>query len=176
MFTIKTESLVREVHPREATASTQLVGFRLAGEEYGVEITKVQEIILMDAITRVPQTPAYVKGLINLRNMVIPIIDLRLYFGLPEAKPTEETRIMVVNLHGKTIGVIVDAVTEVLRIGSDQVSPPPPTVAGLGRAYLIGLVRLDDRLLILLDIDHLLTEEEATDMESMNATARRAPN
>jgi len=164
--TMKTAVPVQEDRQREAAESMQLVGFRLAQEEYGIEITKVQEIILLGDITRVPQTPDYIKGLINLRNMVIPIVDLRLRFGLPEEKPTDETRIMVVNVHGKTIGIIVDAVSEVLRIAKDQVAPPPPTVAGLGREYLTGLIKLDQRLLILLDIDHLLTEEETMSLDT----------
>lgn len=145
----------------EATSNMQLVSFRLAQEEYGVQITKVQEIILVGDITRVPQTPPYVKGLINLRSTVIPIIDLRTRFGLPTADPTDETRIMVVNVAGKTIGVIVDAVSEVLRITPEQVSPPPPTIAGLGKEYLTGLAKLENRILILLDIDKILNEHAA---------------
>ncbi len=145
----------------EATGSMQLVSFRLAQEEYGIEITKVQEIILMGEITRVPLTPPYIKGLINLRSTVIPIVDLRLRFNLMQEAHTDETRIMVVNVRQKTIGIIVDAVSEVLRIGKEQISPPPPTVAGLGRDYLTGLVKLENRLLILLDIDKILGAEEA---------------
>lgn len=145
---------------REALGSLQLVSFRLDQEEYGIEITKVQEIILMGEITRVPQTPDYIKGLINLRSMVIPIVDLRTRFQMPEQTPTDETRIMVVNVSGRTIGIIVDAVSEVLRISADQIAPPPPTVAGLGRDYLTGLVKLEKRLLILLDIDKILNTEE----------------
>jgi purine-binding chemotaxis protein CheW len=147
----------------DGIGSLQLVSFRLAQEEYGIEITKVQEIILMGEITRVPQTPDYIKGLINLRNTVIPIVDLRLRFGLTQEETSDETRIMVVNVQGKTIGIIVDAVSEVLRISPEQIAPPPPTVAGLGQEYLTGLVKLDKRLLILLDIDKILTEEEATE-------------
>jgi len=139
--------------------SMQIVSFRLAQEEYGIEITKVQEIILMGEITRVPQTPDFVKGLINLRSTVIPIIDLRLRFGLAMEAASDETRIMVVNVAGKTIGIIVDAVSEVLRITPDEIAPPPPTVAGLGRDYLTGLVKLDKRLLILLDIDKILGDD-----------------
>lgn len=153
------EALVQELAHREGSGTLQLVSFRLGQEEYGVEITKVQEIILMGEITKVPQTPEYIKGLINLRSSVIPIVDLRLRFGLPPQDTTDETRIMVVNVRGKTIGIIVDAVSEVLRISKDQIAPPPPTVAGLGREYLTGLVKLDKRLLILLDIERILDEQ-----------------
>ncbi len=145
----------------------QLVSFRLAQEEYGIEITKVQEIILMGEITRVPQTPRFIKGLINLRSTVIPIVDLRTRFGLPDQEAGDETRIMVVNVVGKTLGIIVDAVSEVLRISPEQISPPPPTVAGLGKEYLTGLIKLKNRLLILLDIDRILGEEGDTAVEAM---------
>jgi purine-binding chemotaxis protein CheW len=155
--------LDRQPNSGEGIGSIQLVSFRLAQEEYGIEITKVQEIILMGEITRVPQTPEYIKGLINLRNTVIPIVDLRLRFGLEQEPVGDETRIMVVNVQGKTIGIIVDAVSEVLRISGDQVADPPPTVAGLGQEYLTGLVKLEKRLLILLDIDRILTEQEAAE-------------
>ncbi|WDI42432.1 chemotaxis protein CheW [Bremerella sp. P1] len=155
-----------ESQRREGLNSMQLVSFQLAKEEYGIEITRVQEIILMGEITRVPQTPDYIKGLINLRNTVIPIVDLRLRFGLQEQESTDETRIMVMNVGGKTVGIIVDAVSEVLRISKDQISSPPPTVAGLGREYLTGLVKLDKRLLILLDIDKILGKAEVEQIEA----------
>lgn len=161
----KNTSALRESGQEELANSTQIVSFRLAQEEYGIEITKVQEIILMGEITRVPQTPHFIKGLINLRNTVIPIVDLRLRFGLEEQVSTDETRIMVMNVVGKTIGIIVDAVSEVLRITNEQIAPPPSTVAGLGRDYLTGLVKLEKRLLILLDIDKILGENEAESLE-----------
>ena len=148
---------------RQADAGTiQVVSFRLANEEYGIEITKVQEIILVGEITRVPQTSPYIKGLINLRSTVIPIVDLRLRFGMPEEAATDETRIMVMNVGGKTTGIIVDAVSEVLRISTEQLAPPPPTVSGLGRDYLTGLAKLEKRLLILLDVDRLLSDVSVT--------------
>lgn len=153
----------------EATGSMQLVTFRLGNEEYGIEITKVQEIILMSEITRVPHMPPYIKGLINLRSTVIPIIDLRLRFGLPEQPDTDDTRIMVVNVHGKTNGIIVDAVSEVLRISSEQIAPPPPTVAGLGQDYLIGLAKLERRMVILLDIEKTLRDEDPCEADSHGA-------
>ena len=140
--------------------SMQLVSFRLGGEEYGIEITKIQEIILMGEIARIPQTAVYVKGLINLRSNVIPVIDLPLRFGMEESPVTDETRIMVVNVEDRTVGLIVDAVSQVLRVSQGQISPPPPTVAGLGREYLTGLVKFENRLLILLEIEKILSEED----------------
>ena len=169
MSTTGQETSVQDSHLAEGASSMQLVSFRLAQEEYGIEITKVQEIILMGEITQVPQTPAYIKGLINLRSTVIPIVDLRLRFGLCEEETTSETRIMVVNVAGKTIGIIVDAVSEVLRISRNQIAPPPMTIAGLGREYLTGLVKLENRLLTLLDIDKILKQDEATAPEGVTA-------
>jgi purine-binding chemotaxis protein CheW len=159
MSTVLQEAPARGSTPA-ATGSIQLVSFRLAQEEYGIEITRVREIILMGAITRVPQTPNYVKGLINLRSTVIPVIDLRIRFGLPESEATDVSRIMVVNVGGKTIGIVVDSVSEVLRVSTDQIAPPPPTVVNLGTEYLTGLVKLEKHLLILLDIDKVLGESE----------------
>lgn len=160
MTTVIQEVPAHGSNPSTTAGSLQLVSFRLAQEEYGMEITRVREIILMGAITRVPQTPAYVKGLINLRSMVIPVIDLRIRFGLPECDATDASRIMVVNVGGKTIGIVVDAVSEVLRVSTDQIAPPPPTVVSLGTEYLTGIVKLETQLLILLDIDKVLGESD----------------
>ena len=171
MSTVAIETSAQDARQSEATGSMQLVSFGLAQEEYGIEITKVQEIILMGEITRVPQTPPYIKGLINLRSTVIPIVDLRTRFGLAEQDATDETRIMVVNVAGKTIGIIVDAVSEVLRVTPDQIAPPPQTVAGLGKDYLTGLVKLENRLLIMLDIDRILGDEGDAAIDSMDTSA-----
>jgi purine-binding chemotaxis protein CheW len=149
------ESNLSEVH-----GTMQLVSFQLDKEIYGIEITKVREIILISEITKIPQTPHFVRGLINLRSTVIPVIDLRSLFGLPEGEQTDESRIMVLQACGKTIGIMVDAVSEVLRVKNDQISPPPPTVAQLGKEYITGLVKLDKQLLILLDIDMILGSDK----------------
>jgi purine-binding chemotaxis protein CheW len=139
----------------------QLVGFRLDNEDYAIAITKIQEIILMKPITRIPQVPDYIEGLINLRGSVIPIINLRKRFGLPVREVDDETRTIVVNIHDKTVGCIVDAVTQVMRINRDQIQPPPLSVLAVSHQYIAGLARLDDRLVIILDIDRLFDEHNA---------------
>lgn len=139
---------------------TQIVSFRLANEEYGVNIMRVQEIILSGEITQMPEVPDYIRGLINLRGHVIPIVDLRLRFGLPVGKHDEHTRIIVVNVGSKTIGMVVDAVNEVLRINEEQIEPPPSSVVGIDHAYIQSLVKFEDKLLILLNMDRLLSHED----------------
>ena len=156
MATITDPKDTLETTLSETHGTLQLVSFGLADEVYGIEITKVREIILISEITQIPQTPHYVKGLINLRSTVIPVIDLRSFFGLPEGEKTDESRIMVLQAGGKTVGIMVDAVSEVLRVKKDQIVPPPPTVAGLGREYITGLVKLDKQLLILLNTEKIL--------------------
>jgi purine-binding chemotaxis protein CheW len=140
---------------------SQLVGFRLDDEDYAIAITKIQEIILMKPITRIPQVPDFIEGLINLRGSVIPIINLRKRFGLPSRNVDDETRTIVVNIHDKTVGCIVDAVTQVMRISRDQIQPPPLAVLAVAHQYIAGLARLEDRLLIILDIDQLFDEQSA---------------
>jgi purine-binding chemotaxis protein CheW len=137
----------------------QLVGFRLDNEDYAIAITKIQEIILMKPITRIPQVPSFIEGLINLRGSVIPIINLRKRFGLPTRDVDDETRTIVVNIHDKTVGCIVDAVTQVMRINRDQIQPAPLSVVAISHQYIAGLARLDDRLIIILDIDRLFDEQ-----------------
>jgi purine-binding chemotaxis protein CheW len=156
MATITTQQTNQENTVSETHGTMQLVSFQLDKELYGIEITKVREIILIAEITRIPQSPHYVKGLINLRSTVIPVVDLRTFFGLQEGAMTDDSRIMVLQSAGKTIGIVVDAVSEVLRVKRDEIAPPPSTVAGLGREYLTGIVKLDKQLLILLDIDNIL--------------------
>ena len=151
------------------TGSMQLVSFKLSDETYGIEITKIREIILVGEITRVPETPQYIKGLINLRSSVIPVIDLRARFALPENELTQDSRIMVLNVGRRTIGIVVDSVNEVLRVSQDQISPAPPTVASLGNQYMTGLVRLEEQLLILLDVDRLFGEEATAAMDEAAA-------
>ena len=138
----------------------QLVSFQLGEEEFGVDILKVQEINRMLEITKVPNSPIFVDGVINLRGKVIPILNLRQRFALEKKEIDKKTRIVVVEIDGKVVGVVVDAVSEVLRLPADTVEPPPPMVAGIESEYIKGVGKLENRLLILLDLNKLLTTEE----------------
>jgi purine-binding chemotaxis protein CheW len=145
---------------RVDSKTLQFVGFRLDREEYAIPITTIQEIIVMKPITRIPQVPASIEGLINLRGSVLPIINLRRLFGLPPREFDDETRTVIVNVDGRTLGYVVDEVTQVMRIAADQIQPAPVAVAAVARRHIAGLARLDDRLLIILDVDKLLAPEE----------------
>ena len=138
----------------------QLVTFGIGEEEFGIDILKVQEIIRTMAITKVPNSPPYVEGVINLRGKVIPVIDLRSRFNMEYRSHDSHTRIIVIELHGMIIGFVVDEVSEVLRIQSNTVEPPPPVVSGIESEYIKGVGKLDDRLLILLDLEKLIPVEE----------------
>jgi purine-binding chemotaxis protein CheW len=138
----------------------QLVTFRLGNEEFSLDILRVQEIIRHMELTRVPRTPDFVDGVINLRGRVIPVLDLRKRFGLPSGEKTNETRIIVVDVDSKTVGLKVDAVSEVLRLPADTVEPAPAIVTGAESDYIKGVGKLDGRLLILLDVEKILTRTE----------------
>src|SRR3954470_13599676 len=138
----------------------QLVVFQLGAELYGVEISRVHEIIRLQTVTRVPRAPAFVEGVINLRGKVIPVVDLRRRFGLPSAEHTRSTRIVVVEIGDQVVGIVVDGVSEVLRVNTATVEPPSPVVAGIDSEYLHGIAKLTDRLVILLDLDRILGRDE----------------
>lgn len=150
----------------------QLVTFRLGNEEFSLDILKVQEIIRHMDLTRVPKTPDFVDGVINLRGRVIPVLDLRKRFGLPKDENTNETRIIVVDVDNRTVGLKVDAVSEVLRLPADTVEPPPAIITGVESEYIKGVGKLDGRLLILLDVAKILTCTERDALGNvMNAVA-----
>jgi len=135
----------------------QLVSFKIGEEEFGVDILHVREINRMVDITRVPKSPEYVEGVINLRGKVIPIVSLRKRMGMPEKEQDKDTRIVVVELEDQLIGFVVDAVSEVLRISKRITEPPPKTATGMDVEYITGIAKMEDRLLILLNLDRLLS-------------------
>ena len=152
----------------------QLVVFDLARESYGVDIGKVSEIIRMQEITKVPRTPAYVEGMINLRGKLIPVVDLRKMFGLAVEEQTKENRTVVVDIDSQSIGIIVDAVTEVLSISNDLVEPPSSVATESD--YLMGIANLGERIIILLDLEKVFTREQSREMAELGvAASEKAP-
>lgn len=147
----------------------QLVVFDLAQEAYGVDIMAVQSIIRMQTITRVPRTMHFVEGVINLRGTVIPVVDLRKRFGLTVTEETKDSRIVVVDIGGQEVGMIVDQVTEVLRVSSDAIEPPSSVIAGADSTYLLGIAKLEDKLVILLDLEQVFTKGEKNTISSANS-------
>ncbi|HHY15455.1 MAG TPA: purine-binding chemotaxis protein CheW [Firmicutes bacterium] len=145
----------------------QLVVFRLHNEEFGVEITDVREIVKPRHITRLPHVADYIEGVTNLRGEVIPVICLRKRFGLDAQQDTQDTRIIILEINDNMVGFIVDAVTETLRLAEEAIEPPPSSIAGLRADYLAGVGKLDDRLLILLEVDKILTSEEQIQLQSL---------
>jgi purine-binding chemotaxis protein CheW len=139
----------------------QVVVFEIAGESYGVDIARVQEIIRPPAITAVPRAPQYVEGVVNLRGRVIPVINLRNRFGLDDVERDRSSRIVVLEISGQTIGVAVDAVSEVLRVPQDVIEAPGATLTGPQTAHLRGIAKLEERLVILLDLDKIIDAAEA---------------
>lgn len=145
----------------------QLVSFKIGDEEFGVDILKVQEINRMLQITKVPNAPSFVEGVVNLRGKVIPIIDLRSRLNMRKKESDSKTRIIVVEIGGKIVGFIVDEVSEVLRIPRNITEPPPTVVAGVDSDYITAVGKLEDRLLILLDLDKVLRTDEKAQLQGL---------
>lgn len=132
--------------------------------EYGVPITQVQEIITMTRPTKLPQAPDFVEGIINLRGRIIPIIDLKKKFQMGTSDITSDTRSVVVEVEGQTVGIIVDEVSEVLRVANSDIEPAPAIIGGITAEYLTGVGKIEGRLLILLDMNKILTDREKADL------------
>ncbi|MFD2613025.1 chemotaxis protein CheW [Paenibacillus gansuensis] len=147
---------------------TKFIVFSLAHEEYGVEVDKVRTIERMMPITRVPKTPVFVKGVINLRGIVIPIIDLRERFALPQAEFTENSRIIIVAVGEMEVGLIVDSASDVIDLDTDLIADPPEVVGGIKAKYLRGVAKLkDNRLLVMLNLHEVLNKNEIIQLESI---------
>lgn len=149
-----------EAQPDSRGHDGKYLTFVLGDEEYGLEILKVREIIGLMEITCVPQTPEFIKGVINLRGKVIPVIDLRLKFGMKEAEPTEETCIIVVDINTTLMGILVDTVSEVLDITAGEIEPPPAFGGDISTEFILGMGKIKGNVKILLDIGKVLSPEE----------------
>jgi purine-binding chemotaxis protein CheW len=146
----------------------KVIVFNLGSEQYGVEVDKVKTIERMMPMTRVPKTPKFVKGVINLRGVVVPVIDLRGRFGLKETEYTNDTRIIIVNAENLEVGLIVDAASDVIDLDADSIVDPPEVVGGVKAKYLRGVAKLaDDRLLVMLNLSEVLNRSEIVQLEQI---------
>jgi len=148
-------------HATSADEILQIVTFQVGNETFGLNILKVHEIIRFQALTRVPNLPDYVEGVLNLRGKIIPVVGLRQRMGLEHQEPNATTKIVVASVKNEVLGFLVDSVSEVLRISSSTVEPTP-RFREVRQKYVSGVGKLDDRLLLLLDLDELLSDEESS--------------
>lgn len=147
----------------------QLISFMVGSEEYGMELLSVKEVIRAPTVTRLPRAPSFVKGIINLRGDVIPVVDLRDKFGLEATADTAATRVIVVDVEGRLVGMVVDSASQVVRIPADQIEPPPPVAGGLPSEIIKGVGKIDGRLVILLNIGVILSADERIELDRMEA-------
>ena len=143
----------------ETTHSSQFVGFEVDGQHYAFQIEQIQEIVILEQVTQTPQVADYIEGVSNLRGSIIPIINLRKLFGLDPKPADADTRTIVVNVDQRTMGCTVDMVSQVIRIPTENIQPAPETVTAEGADYISGFAKLDEGLVIILDIDKLLNPE-----------------
>lgn len=150
--------------PLDGTAqpANEFLTFTLGDEEYGVDILKVQEIRGYDTVTRIPEAPDFIKGVINLRGTIVPVLDLRIKFKLAKADYNSFTVMIILNIAKRVVGIVVDGVSDVMQLASDQIRPPPDLAADASRtsSFITGLGTLDDRMLILVDIEKLLRSQD----------------
>ncbi|MFN3477665.1 MAG: chemotaxis protein CheW [Candidatus Methylomirabilales bacterium] len=144
----------------------QLVGFRIGKEYFGVDIAQVQEIIRVQEVTPVPEAPWFVEGVINLRGRIVPVIDFRKWLKLGVVERTRLSRILIVELDRRPVGLLVDAASEILKLPQEAVEPPPELISGIGTAYITGVGKWGDRLIILLDLGKIFNPEEAKKLEA----------
>ncbi|CPR21109.1 Positive regulator of CheA protein activity (CheW) [Brenneria goodwinii] len=149
------------------TVGQEFLIFTLGDEEYGVDILKVQEIRGYDQVTRIANTPAFIKGVTNLRGVIVPIVDLRIKFAQQEVDYDDNTVVIVLNLGQRVVGIVVDGVSDVLSLTADQIRPAPEFAVTLSTEYLTGLGSLGERMLILVDIEKLLSSEEMALVDSV---------
>ena len=150
----------------EQAQGSEYLTFTLAGETYGLDILKVQEIRGYDSVTRIANTPEFIKGVINLRGVIVPIVDLRIKFHTPEVSYHEFTVVIIINVLGKVVGIVVDGVSDVVELPAQNIKPPPELGAALDTRYITGLGTLNDQMLILVDIEKLIASDELEIMDA----------
>ncbi|HCN88790.1 MAG TPA: chemotaxis protein CheW [Oxalobacteraceae bacterium] len=150
-------------------AGREFLAFTLGREEYGIDILKVQEIRGYEAVTRIANAPEFVKGVVNLRGIIVPIVDMRIKFNLGEPTYDQFTVVIILNIGGRVVGMVVDSVSDVITLSPEQVKPAPEMGTALNTDYLIGLGTLDERMLILVDIDRLMSSADMGLIEKIAA-------
>jgi purine-binding chemotaxis protein CheW len=141
-------------------SSRELLTFTLGGEEYGIDILKVQEIRGYDAVTAIANTPDFIKGVINLRGIIVPIVDMRIKFHLGDAEYDQFTVVIILNVAKRVVGMVVDGVSDVITLTPEQIRPAPEFGSAIDTQYVMGLGTVDERMLILVDIEKLMTSED----------------
>jgi purine-binding chemotaxis protein CheW len=150
-------------------AGQEFLAFKLGKEEYGIHILKVQEIRGYESVTRIANAPDFIKGVVNLRGIIVPIVDMRIKFNLAEPAYDQFTVVIILNIGGRVVGMVVDSVSDVTTLTADQIKPAPEMGTVLNTDYLIGLGTLDERMLILVDIDRLMSSDEMGLIEKIAA-------
>ncbi len=146
--------------------SQEYLTFVLADESYGIDILKVQEIRGYDAVTKIANTPAFIKGVVNLRGLIVPIVDLRIKFGLGKVVYDEFTVVIILNLNGRVVGIVVDGVSDVKNLKGSDLRSVPDIVASIDTKYITGLATVDEKMFILVDIEQLMTSNEMALIDS----------
>ncbi|AFR70049.1 chemotaxis protein CheW [Brachyspira pilosicoli] len=149
--------------------SINLVTFRLGHNEYAIDIMQAKEIIKMEKITLIPNAPDYVEGVINLRGNIIPIVDLKKRFNLEENDGEKNTGIIIVKIDDVDMGIIIDAISKVVSIATSNIQPPPPMLSGIGQKYIKGVAKLEDKLLVVLDLEKLIVGDDDETEENIEA-------
>ena len=156
----RTQSTDATIPPAAHLQTREFLAFNLGAEEFGIDILKVQEIRCYEKPTRMAGVPDFIKGVVNLRGVIVPIVDLRIKFNLPEVEYNDFTVVIVLNLHGRVVGIVVDGVSDVTSLQADQVKPAPEFSSHLDTSHVIGLGTLEERMLILMDIERLMASPD----------------
>ncbi len=155
-----TEVNIEVSNAKDLAGSQEYLTFVLADESYGIDILKVQEIRGYDAVTKIANTPDFIKGVVNLRGLIVPIVDLRIKFGLGKVVYDEFTVVIILNLNGRVVGIVVDGVSDVMNLSGTQIRTVPDIVASIDTKYITGLATVDEKMFILVDIEQLMNSQE----------------
>ncbi len=163
----ETASSTANTPSKAKSAAGEYLTFVLGEEEYGLEILKVQEIRGYDAVTQIANTPEFIKGVVNLRGKIVPIVDLRIKFHLGKVEYNEFTVVIILNLNGRVVGIVVDGVSDVMALKDDQIRDVPSLVTSIDTKYIVGLATVEAQMLILVDIEQLMSSQEMALIDSV---------